>query len=362
MRRAALLLVLTACSPSASEDAGRDATPIDAAPIDAAPTCAPFETSAPIPSTLPACSPTLPMAPTGATIEAREMGVVVHRNLPIAMRGGYSLEADLWLPAATAGTPPGLLIIVHGGGWLDCANRRDTMSLYAEFVAQLGIAALNVEYRLAQEGGGYPENVSDVICAVQWAHDHVGDHGLSDRIGMVGTSAGGHLALMAALVGDRPDLDPGCGSDASLDVLLSYAGPTDLPSFVDGPSEARQAPPLYTDEACDIPVTGCLGEARGCTRCVDASPLAHACTARLPIVLLQAPDPYDRLVPEAQARSLFAALDAAGADVTLVIPSDAEMRANGCTPEGGSHALDGCMLRAGGPIVNPLLATHLGRR
>jgi acetyl esterase/lipase len=285
--------------------------------------------------------------------------VVLHRNVHIAMRGGVSLEGDLHVPPAASG----LLVIVHGGGWLDCMNRRDSMSPYGELIARtLGIATLNVEYRLAQEGGGYPENVMDVICAVQWAHQHVADYGLDDRVGMVGTSAGAHLALMAGLVGERDDLDPGCGTNAALDVVLAYAAPTDLPMFVDGPSEARQAPPLYTGEDCDVPVAGCLGDRRGCTRCVDASPLAHACTATAPIVLLQAPDPYDRLVPEYQARVMAAGLEANGADVTLVIPTDAEMRASGCTPEGGSHALDGCMLMAGGPVVNPLLSARLGPR
>lgn len=366
VRRLLCLVALTACSPTVSDvDASGTSDvpmPIDAPVLPDAPRCAPFEGSAPIPTSLPPCAPTLPSTPTGASIEARDLGVVVHRNLLMASRGGYALEADLWLPAPSDATP-GLLVVVHGGGWLDCANRRDSMSIYAELVARvLGIATLNVSYRLTQEGGGYPENVSDVICAVEWAHDHVADFGLDDRVGIVGTSAGAHLALMTGLVGGRADLDPRCGTNPAVDLVLSYAGPSDLPAFVTSASEARGAPPLYTGEPCDVPVEECLGEARGCTRCVDASPLAHACTARSPFVLLQAPDPYDRLVPEVQARVLFDALEAAGADVSLVIPTDAEMRANGCTPEGGSHALDGCMLGAGASVVNPLLTSLLGPR
>jgi len=343
---------------SSLADGGTDGFAVDAGLL--APSCGvPFEGAAPPPVVVPACAVSLPSAPTPVVLENLANSVVVHRNLHVAMRGGVSLEGDLYVPPAASG----LLIVVHGGGWLDCMNRRDAMSLYAELIARtLGIATLNVEYRLSQEGGGYPENVMDVICAVQWAHDHVADYGLKDRVGMVGTSAGAHLALMAGLVGERADLDPGCGTNASLDLVLAYAAPTDLPTLVDRPSEVREAPRLYTGERCDIPVDGCLAERRGCTRCVDASPLAHACTASAPIVLLQAPDPYDVLVPEQQARVMATALEANGADVTLVIPTDAEMRASGCTPEGGSHALDGCMLMAGGPVVNPLLLARLGPR
>lgn len=365
----ATLLILVACgSETPTSDAGRadgslgdagaDGSASDAGLL--APSCgAPFADAAPPPAVVPLCATPLPSTPSAVLVESLSEGVVVHRNLSIAMRGGVSLEGDLFVPPAASG----LLIIVHGGGWLDCMNRRDTMSLYGELIARtLGIATFNVEYRLAQEGGGYPENVMDVICAVQWAHGHVADYGIDDRVGMVGTSAGAHLALMAGLVGARADLDPGCGADASLDLVLAYAAPTDLPALVAGPSEAREAPRLYTAEPCDVAVGGCLADRRGCTRCVDASPVAHACTATAPIVLLQAPDPYDPLVPEAQARVMAAALEANGADVTLVIPTDAEMRASGCTPEGHSHALDGCMLMAGGPIVNPLLRARLGPR
>jgi acetyl esterase/lipase len=335
--------------------------PDASAAVPDAPSCVPFEGSAPPPASVPVCRAGLPTAPTGERTEVRDSGVVVHHNQVLATRGGVVLEGDLWLPAATA---TGILVIVHGGGWLDCENRRDTMSPYAELVARTqGIAALNVEYRLAQEGGGYPENVSDVVCAVQWAHAHAADFGLEDRVGIAGVSAGGHLALMASLIGSRTDVDPGCGSDASLDVVLSWAGPSDLPSFVASSSEARQAPLLYTGEDCSTPLDGCVGAGRACTRCVDASPSAHACSASAaPFLLVQAPDPYDRLVPEAQARGLASALGSAGANVTLVVPTDAEMRANGCTPEGGSHALDGCTLAIAGPIVDPIVRAAIGPR
>jgi acetyl esterase/lipase len=259
----------------------------------------------------------------------------------------------------------GALVVVHGGGWLDCANRKDDVALYAQIVAQvLGVPTFNVEYRLAQEGGGYPENVSDVKCGVQWLRAHAAENGIDpDRIGIMGTSAGAHLALMVALTENRDDLDPHCFDEsAEVSLTLSYAGPTDLPTFVSSPSIAKDAPLYYTAEDCATPVEGCSA-GRGCTRCVDASPLAQACAADDdPILLMQAPDPYDKFVPQAQAEVLAAALLEAGADVTLVIPTDEAMRAGGCTPEGGSHAVDACMLEASQAIVNPLLIEHLGTR
>jgi acetyl esterase/lipase len=358
----AAAMIIGACTetpPPLDAAADTAASLRDAPPVDAL-ACMAFTGPAPVPTALGPCSNTLPSTPTGEITETRELGVVVRRNVVVAERGGYVLEADLWLPAMEGG---GVLVLVHGGGWLDCDNRRETMSIYAEIVARtLSIAVLNIEYRLAQEGGGYPENVSDVICAVQWAHARATERGFDDRVAIMGSSAGAHLALMAGLVGERPDLDPGCGTDSSVAAVVAWAAPTDLPTFVLSDSLAQEAPGYYTGEDCSSAVDGCAGDARACTRCVDASPLAHVCTARAPFYLVQAPDPYDLLVPETQARVFAAALEAAGGDVTLVVPTDAEMRAAGCTPEGGSHALDGCTLMVAGPIVHPALQSLLGPR
>jgi acetyl esterase/lipase len=354
---------LAACAPGASPDAAtndRDAASDHTIPADAA-SCAPYDGAAPSPSGLPRCSPALPTAPSTVQTTTLAGGVTLHRNVAIAVRGGVSLEGDLYLPAARDGVRPGLLVLVHGGGWVDCMNRRDTLAPYGELLArQHGIAALNVEYRLAQEGGAYPENVRDVVCAVQWAHAHASDYNLDDRVGIVGTSAGAHLALMAGLIGGRADIDPGCGGDASVALTVAWAAPTDLPSFVQSESLARDVPRLYTGDSCATPVQRCAGPVPACTRCIDASPIAHACTSRAPVVLVQAPDPYDRLVPEAQARAMASALQSAGAAVTLLVPTDSEMRAFGCTPEGGSHALDGCTLRATASVIDPLLARLVG--
>jgi acetyl esterase/lipase len=361
----ALCAALTACATNAPQAAGandRDADADRAIPADAAP-CTPYDGAALAPAGLPRCSPALPSSPSPVQTMTLAGGVTLRRNVAIAVRSGVSLEADLYLPPVRAGVRPGLLVLVHGGGWVDCMNRRDTLAPYGELLARAhGIAALNVEYRLAQEGGAFPENVRDVVCAVQWAHAHARDYDLDDRVGIAGTSAGAHLALMASLIGGRADIDPGCGSDASVALSIAWAAPTDLPRFVQSSSMARAVPPLYTGDSCTSPVQGCARGAPACTRCIDASPIAHACTARAPVVLVQAPDPYDRLVPEAQARTMATALQAAGAAVTLLVPTDSEMRSFGCTPEGGSHALDGCTLRATASVIDPLMARIVGPR
>lgn len=285
-------------------------------------------------------------------------------NVPFATRGGFVLHGDLHRPLGAAGTP-GVLVVVHGGGWLDCANRRASQTFYADAVTRaLDVATFNVDYRLGQEGGGFPENVMDIKCAVQWVRAHASEYGLDgSRVGVMGGSAGAHLAMMVALTQERDDLDPQCAdASANVDIALSYSGPTDLPRFVASQSIARDAPLYYTAEDCTAPLAGCVSQ-RPCLRCVDASPRSHACSPHGPLYLLQAPDPFDRFVEEAQARLLAADISAAGSGaVTLVIPTEAEMVAAGCTAENGSHANDLCLIRATQAVVNPALVQVLGPR
>lgn len=311
-------------------------------------------------SDLGTCTPTLRTTP--ATPETRTVnGVTRHENLFIATRGDHALHGDLHLPETTGQT--GALVVVHGGGWLDCENRRGEMDYYAQAVAEvLGVPTFKIDYRLAQEGGGYPENVMDVKCGVQWLREHAPDYGIDpDRIGVMGTSAGAHLATMVALTEHRSDLDPQCAAmPPEVSLTLAYSGPYDLPSFVAGPSLAREAPLYYTAEDCEAPVDSCES-GPACSTCVDASPMAHVCHADSdPILLFQAPDPLDPFVPAAQATAMAEALTEAGAEVQLLLPSTEQMAAAGCPSGSTSHGADLCLLTATGDALNAAVRGALG--
>lgn len=350
-------------------DAGVDLGPVvkdlgaDAAMADQGPSCEPFKTAAPPPAALGGCEETLSKTPRSSTRVPLD-GVELVKDIFIKMRGSYALHSDLYLPNRAAKT--GALVVVHGGGWLDCANRKDDISYYAQAIAGvLSVPTLNVEYRLAQEGG-YPENVMDVKCAVQWLRANASSYNIDpDRIGIMGSSAGAHLALMVALTEDRKDLDPGCGElPAEVTLTLAYSGPSDLPQFVDSSSISATAPTYYTGEDCNVPITTCHAT-RACQRCVDASPLAQACNADGdPILLFQAPDPLDVFVPQAQNERLAQALKEAGADVTLLMPTAEQLAAHGCTGEldKGSHGADLCMLLSTKPALDGAVLKALGPR
>ena len=246
-----------------------------------------------------------------------------------------------------------MLVVVHGGGGSACNRRRDAVAGVAQAFSWIfRVGTFNIEYRLVAEGGGYPADLEDVKCAVEWIAAHAGGFGLDgSRIAIVGESAGAQLALMAALTQGRDDLDPHCGSSpARLVAAIAYSAPTDLPALAASGFSTEPIASLYTGDPCLAPVDGCSA-ARSCNRCVDASPLAHACDVTVPILLVQAPEAFDQTVPEAQALELNGALQDAGDPVQLDIPSPAELLDAGCAPDDAAlqaHGFTPCLFQSSG--------------
>ncbi len=90
-----------------------------------------------------------------------------------------------------------LLIYLHGGGW--AFGSRNSCARFCMSLAQMGIAVLDVEYRLAPENP-YPAAIEDVIEALRLSYLMAEAWGIDPkRISMGGDSAGGNLSLAAAL-------------------------------------------------------------------------------------------------------------------------------------------------------------------
>ncbi|MDE7116597.1 MAG: alpha/beta hydrolase [Muribaculaceae bacterium] len=107
----------------------------------------------------------------------------------------------LYCPADRKASQLPLLIYLHGGGW--CFGSVNSCAAFcSELTRESGIAVLAVEYPLAPE---YPFPHALRFCseALRWAHQNAGKFGFDGKqISMGGDSAGGNLALCAALEND----------------------------------------------------------------------------------------------------------------------------------------------------------------
>jgi acetyl esterase/lipase len=103
---------------------------------------------------------------------------------------------ELFLPEAA--TTRGVVVVIHGGYWRSQYGAELGEPL-ARDLAMHGMAAWNLEYRRAGNGGGWPHTFEDVLAGIDKLRDIAGTHGLSlDKVVALGHSAGGHLAVWAA--------------------------------------------------------------------------------------------------------------------------------------------------------------------
>lgn len=109
-------------------------------------------------------------------------------------------------PARTA------VIICPGGGYAYLSYTREGQQ-YAQWLSGLGVTAFVLKSRLSDYG--HPAPLQDVLRAIRTVRAHAADYGIApDRIGVMGSSAGGHLAASAATLYDNPAGRTGAALDS----------------------------------------------------------------------------------------------------------------------------------------------------
>jgi acetyl esterase/lipase len=227
-------------------------------------------------------------------------GVTCHPDIEYAQIPGFRpLELDLYLPDGAPGPLP-VVVHVHGGGWRRGSRRHPLPALgdgFYQKLAERGIAVAAADYRLSGEAR-YPAALDDVRAAVAWARSALPGYGVAPGpVVLWGDSAGGHLALLAALTGTGLD-------NTGVDGVVAWFPVTDLTTMGEpGDPETREA--LFLG----APPSRVPDLAR------EASPLTHVHAGAPPVLVLHGDS--DALVPAGQSIRFAAALADAGGTATL---------------------------------------------
>lgn len=228
--------------------------------------------------------------------DVRVVADLVYRS-SVGRRG----RLDVYLPegAAPRGGRPALLAI-HGGGWRGGGKADYGRSLVP--LVRRGLVVVAVDYRLSRPGSpSWPENIDDVRAALRWVYDHAADFGIDrDRVAAIGSSAGGHLALLLA-TSDRP-----AGRAAPVRAVIDFYGPTDLRTLFDSGTGA--------DRSVGMLLGGTPETAP--ERFKAASPLSGVRPGLPPVLIVHGDD--DPLVPAGQSRALAESLERAGVPHRLI--------------------------------------------
>jgi acetyl esterase/lipase len=214
----------------------------------------------------PGSMPTSAVAPAvGSFTQPEEIQVLWPQGAP----GAHGVDPTKDIPTLTPFWPePGhatgaAMVICPGGGYGRLAPHEGKD--YALWLAGQGIAGFVLQYRLGSNGYHHPAMMEDVQRAIRYVRFHAGDWGLDPhRIGVMGSSAGGHLASVAVThfddgdasasdpidrVGCRPDLGVLCyavitmGDYTHMGSRQNLLGPNPSPDLVKFLSSEQQVTP-----------------------------------------------------------------------------------------------------------------------
>ena len=263
------------------------------------------------------------------------LGELEYDNIVYSCEPGYRpLFLDLRVPVGTAPHP--LIVWIHGGGWIYGSRRRLPPHLFDNAIHDqmlaAGHAVASIDYRLAREAG-FAGMLLDVKAAVRWLRGHATEFGLDpERVVLWGESAGGHLAVMAAVC-TKLDGEPRTGENLDQSemptVVVDWYGPADLTAWaeVDLASDSEEVG--TTEEHPEV----VLRSASAGWSPAELSATTYARRDVPPIFVAHGTD--DRIVPVDQSRALVARLRAGGATVDyLEVPgADHVWRGAASVPE-----------------------------
>ncbi len=247
-------------------------------------------------------------------------GVTATADVIYKVENGFRpLTMDIYRQTDVAEPRP-LVLYIHGGGWQSSHKR--AAGVFTDFpgvladLASHGYVTASAEYRLSGEAP-FPAAEYDVKAAIRYLRAHADDYGIDpERIAIWGSSAGGHLASLAAVTCDGAGLAPYAAEQADVsDCVNAAAIWYGVFDFAHGDA----APRASLDRGVVNRFLGCDPGA-----CPD-----YLIEASGPIYNVDKDDPafllvhgeQDRIVPVTQSRALEARLKEAGVPVeTMYVP------------------------------------------
>jgi len=243
------------------------------------------------------------------------VGQVAHqalRDIEYARVGAKSLRLDLYLPRRDAGARLPVVVWIHGGGW----RSGDKSGTRAPEVLGEGYAVASINYRLSHEAT-FPAQIHDCKAAIRWLRAHADRYGLDpERVGVWGSSAGGHLVALLGTSGDVAELEGDVGGNldqsSRVQAVCDFFGPADLLAVLEPGAWSSHGSPTSPES---LLLGGPVAERVDLAR--FASPVTHASADDPPFLIVHGDQ--DPVVPFDQSVRLHRALTAVGVESTLYV-------------------------------------------
>ena len=239
--------------------------------------------------------------------QRRTRGVIRVRNLSYGPEPAQ--RVDLYRERKTAhetSTVRPVLIHLHGGRFVSGSKSRESLAMLNHLAAH-GWLCLSADYRLRGDGQ-HPNPLVDIKRLIAWTRANSDELGADpSQVFLAGCSAGGHLAVSAALTPNAAEFQSGFEaaqtSVAGVIVWYGYLGPrTSAPSSSPASLARPDAPPMLIVHGSDDTAISVSS-----TRAVAAAIRGKSCS---PVVFIELPHTQHSFDRFASVRSRMAAATA----------------------------------------------------
>jgi acetyl esterase/lipase len=228
------------------------------------------------------------------------------KNLPaqIIHNASYGKDTaqqmDIYLPANRSADSTKSIVLIHGGGW-NSGSKNDFAGYIDSFKKRMpDYAVFNLNYRLVNGSNLFPAQEQDIRAAIDFIVSHSGDYHInSNKLVLLGASAGGHLALLQGYKYSHPKIA----------AIVDFFGPTDLVTMFQKPWNP------YVPFVLQM-ITGTTPK-QNLPLYQQSSPINYVGAQSAPTLILHGSN--DNVVNISQSKSLKERLDKAGVKNELVI-------------------------------------------
>ena len=267
-------------------------------------------------------SPALAQRPGQKAADLRDK-INVETDIEYAKAGDISLQLDVLKPKVESDKPRPVIVWIHGGGWQN-GDKSSGLGRLGSYVASGDYVGVSVGYRLTDKGS-WPAQIHDCKAAIRWVRANADKLGIDpDRIGVWGSSAGGHLVSHLGSSGDVKEVEGNLGTpslaaggvSSRVACVVDFCGPSDFPNFEITSGARSPISKLLGGLPIDKPEAA-----------KEASPITYVTKDDPPHLIVHGTD--DRTVPFDQGVRLHEAQKKVGIDSTFV------------KIEGGGHGIGG---------------------
>jgi acetyl esterase/lipase len=254
-----------------------------------------------------------------ATAAGQEMPFTQRENVVYGEVHGVGLLMDIFTPSGK-GNGLGVIDVISGSWYSDRGKIRDHQRAQTfDILCRKGYTVFAIRPGSITKFGA-PEMLANLNTGIRWVKDHVKEYNIdAERLGMMGGSAGGHLACLAAVTADDGNAEGGKPTTSTfVKAVAVFFPPTDFLNW------GGRAVNLQGDDRFGqlvrrlaVPPGGKETVEELTQKVIQISP-ARLVTSRTPPLLLIHGD-ADTVVPLQQSEVMLAALKKAGVDSQLIV-------------------------------------------